>query len=90
MLLFSGCMDVGSTSSGMSEDRTMQLPQAKKNPAIAGFDYGGERGIRTLDTLLTYTPLAGARLQPLGQLSVFLKLLNNYYRGCQGPAPAPL
>ena len=30
---------------------------------------GGERGIRTLDTLLTYIPLAGARLQPLGQLS---------------------
>ena len=32
--------------------------------------YGGERGIRTLDTLLTYTPLAGARLQPLGHFSV--------------------
>ena len=30
---------------------------------------GGERGIRTLDTLLTYTPLAGERLQPLGHLS---------------------
>ena len=32
--------------------------------------YGGERGIRTLDTRLTYTPLAGERLQPLGHLSV--------------------
>ena len=31
---------------------------------------GGERGIRTLDTRLTYTPLAGARLQPLGHFSV--------------------
>ena len=31
--------------------------------------YGGERGIRTLDTRLTYTPLARARLQPLGHLS---------------------
>lgn len=31
--------------------------------------YGGEGGIRTLDTLLTYTPLAGARLQPLGHFS---------------------
>ena len=31
---------------------------------------GGEGGIRTLDTLLTYTPLAGERLQPLGHLSV--------------------
>ena len=33
------------------------------------FVYGGEGGIRTLDTLLTYTPLAGARLQPLGHFS---------------------
>ena len=30
---------------------------------------GGERGIRTLDRGLTYTPLAGERLQPLGHLS---------------------
>ena len=30
---------------------------------------GGEGGIRTLDELLTHTPLAGARLQPLGHLS---------------------
>jgi hypothetical protein len=30
---------------------------------------GGERGIRTLDGLLTHTPLAGERLQPLGHLS---------------------
>ena len=30
---------------------------------------GGERGIRTLDRVLTYTPLAGERLQPLGHLS---------------------
>ena len=33
---------------------------------------GGEGGIRTLDTLLTYTPLAGERLQPLGHFSVFV------------------
>ncbi len=31
---------------------------------------GGERGIRTLDRVLPYTPLAGARLRPLGHLSV--------------------
>ena len=31
--------------------------------------YGGERGIRTLDRGLAYTPLAGERLQPLGHLS---------------------
>ena len=30
---------------------------------------GGEGGIRTLDGLLTHTPLAGERLQPLGHLS---------------------
>ena len=32
---------------------------------------GGERGIRTLDGLLAHTPLAGARLRPLGHLSGF-------------------
>ena len=31
--------------------------------------FGGEGGIRTLDGLLTHTPLAGERLQPLGHLS---------------------
>ena len=31
--------------------------------------YGGEEGIRTLETLLTPTPLAGERLRPLGHLS---------------------
>ncbi len=31
---------------------------------------GGERGIRTLEGLLALTPLAGARLRPLGHLSV--------------------
>jgi Amidohydrolase family len=30
---------------------------------------GGERGIRTLEGLLTLTPLAGVRLRPLGHLS---------------------
>jgi hypothetical protein len=40
--------------------------------AIGALMIGGERGIRTLDRLLTYTPLAGARLQPLGHFSVKL------------------
>ncbi len=43
---------------------------------------GGEGGIRTLDTRLTYTPLAGERLQPLGHLSVFAAkhyLFNNVF-----------
>ena len=39
------------------------------NISIYGLN-GGERGIRTLDRGLTYTPLAGERLQPLGHLSV--------------------
>ena len=40
------------------------------NQAKKGLDkYGGERGIRTLDELLTHTPLAGERLRPLGHLS---------------------
>src|SRR5690606_3933210 len=33
---------------------------------------GGEGGIRTLDTLLTYTHFPGVRLQPLGHLSANL------------------
>ena len=31
---------------------------------------GGDEGIRTLDILLGYTPLAGERLRPLGHVSV--------------------
>ena len=46
------------------------FPHKQKSPLKAGcFVYGGEGGIRTLDTLLTYTPLAGERLQPLGHFS---------------------
>ena len=30
---------------------------------------GGDEGIRTLDILLGYTPLAGERLRPLGHVS---------------------
>ena len=32
--------------------------------------FGGERGIRTLDTLLTYTRFPGVLFQPLRHLSV--------------------
>ncbi len=31
---------------------------------------GGDEGIRTLDGLMTHTPLAGERLRPLGHVSV--------------------
>jgi hypothetical protein len=39
-----------------------------KRRSYGGQD-GGERGIRTLEGLLTLTPLAGVRLRPLGHLS---------------------
>ena len=46
--------------------------QTKRAPCGRPFCLdGGEGGIRTLDTLLTYTPLAGERLQPLGHFSRF-------------------
>ena len=35
------------------------------------WESGGELGIRTPDTLLGYTRLAGEHLRPLGQLSTF-------------------
>ena len=34
---------------------------------------GGEGGIRTLDTLLTYTHFPGVRFQPLTHFTVFLQ-----------------
>ncbi len=41
-----------------------------KEPAFGRlFGIGGEGGIRTLDTLLTYTHFPGVLLQPLGHLS---------------------
>ena len=47
----------------------------KASLALLGFTYnfreksGGGDGIRTHDTLLGYTPLAGERLRPLGHTS---------------------
>ena len=38
---------------------------------------GGEGGIRTLDTLQTYTPLAGARFQPLSHFSKTYRVEDN-------------
>ena len=40
---------------------------------------GGERGIRTLDTVLAYTHFPGVRLQPLGHLSEYYKHYTFYY-----------
>ena len=40
---------------------------------------GGEKGIRTLDTtLLSYAPLAGEYLQPLGHLSAAGAVVCNF------------
>ena len=39
-------------------------------PDILPEDGGGDEGIRTLDGLMTHTPLAGERLRPLGHVSV--------------------
>jgi hypothetical protein len=61
---FAICRTVG-FSSGLSLRQTQ-----KKTPQCGAlFWSGGERGIRTLDTLLTYTPLAGERFRPLSHLS---------------------
>ena len=49
---------------------------ARRRRVRRGREAGGERGIRTLEGLLTLTPLAGVRLRPLGHLSG-LKLLFN-------------
>ena len=46
------------------------VSQIKKPAFRLAFDgFGGERGIRTLDTLLAYTHFPGVLLQPLGHLS---------------------
>ena len=43
----------------------------KKTPLASVFSiYGREEGIRTLDTLFTYTRFPGVRLKPLIHLSV--------------------
>ena len=51
-------------------------PKSKKphKGAFCFLNDGGEGGIRTLDGLLTHTPLAGERLRPLGHLSCTLKM----------------
>ena len=38
-------------------------------PAHSPKGSGGDEGIRTLDGLMTHTPLAGERLRPLGHVS---------------------
>src|SRR5690554_2810730 len=47
----------------------MTFRRALDDSKAGALNNGGEGGIRTLDRGLAYTPLAGARLQPLGHLS---------------------
>ncbi len=44
---------------------------------------GGERGIRTLDGILSHTPLAGERLRPLGHLSTDGSEVYQVFKGRQ-------
>ena len=50
---------------GSGESTAGSLPRKARSSR----SLGGERGIRTLEGLLTLTPLAGVRLRPLGHLS---------------------
>ena len=51
--------------------------------------FGGERGIRTLDTLLAYTHFPGALLKPLGHLSFEEREISENYsiQFCQSSFP---
>ena len=62
---------------GSSTHLSPPNPQSKTDPvgSVLLWGFGGERGIRTLDGLLTHTPLAGECLQPLGHLSVAQRIL---------------
>ena len=63
----------------LSNGFLIQIPLTidnQKGPPIraALFDYGGEGGIRTLDTF-PYTHFPGVRLRPLGHLTVRARML---------------
>ena len=56
---------------------------------FTGNSTGGERGIRTLEGLLTLTPLAGVRLRPLGHLSVMQRAAKDSDPAAPRKAPPP-
>ena len=65
-----GCRQLSNPGRGFSSPR--QVLYAKKKPVLAYelfFEYGGEGGIRTPDTL-PYTHFPGVLLQPLGHLTI--------------------
>ena len=63
----------GFAAAWVEQDSNPELsrPPNTKGPLMGAFEFGGgERGIRTLEGLLTLTPLAGERFRPLSHLSV--------------------
>src|ERR1700722_9410323 len=56
----------GAYSPSRPEFGTALSPASQRKSRKTKRVYGGERGIRTLEGLLTLTPLAGVRLRPLG------------------------
>ena len=82
-----GCRTEGFSSS-------LHTPANAKGPSGAFCISGGEGGIRTLGTLLTYTHFPGVLLQPLGHLSSNLLFvpksqLNHPWRRNQLGHPRP-
>lgn len=68
---------------GGSSHTPLRVRQAKKKPEQKFrlfFEDGGERGVRTLDTL-PYTHFPGVLLQPLGHLTRFTSLTALGQRG---------
>jgi hypothetical protein len=59
------------TPFGIGSRALRQQASAGRPLSSLRYRIGGEGGIRTLEGLLTLTPLAGARLRPLGHLSGF-------------------
>ena len=66
VLALSRAVALGSNQRGFSPSRFFEIQKSPLDRRL----FGGEGGIRTLDTLLTYTPLAGERLQPLGHFTI--------------------
>src|SRR6185312_13146821 len=63
----SDCQSLLRRASGRYPPRDGSTGRLRSTNALAVT--GGQRGIRTLEGLLTLTPLAGVRLRPLGHLS---------------------
>ena len=69
--------------------RSQTLYPTELRARCTGNSTGGERGIRTLEGLLTLTPLAGARLRPLGHLSGLQRAAKDSGPAAPRKAPPP-